>query len=664
MCQLCLNSERKEASAFTKKSNRAFAEKFGIDLEDAYNSEWELARSGLIKSCENIQITDENGNVTWDLRPYEFLKAKAVADSVHPSLWLNGKCNIEAGVFEVLPEKIYQVRGFDVANLTLVRSKTGWIAIDVTTTVEAARAGLKATEEALGENIRDHIRAVIISHSHADHYGGLKGVVDEERVKNGQVRIYVPAVFDEETVKENVFAGTAMMHRGKYQFGADVAPGILGKVSTGIGLSTANGTISYIQPTDFIKEDTVLTIDGLTVEFQLTPGTEAPAEMNNYFPKYRAFWAAENCTGTLHNLYPIRGAQLRDAANWWRFTEIAFERYGKKSDVVFQSHNWPHRNTDEHPHAVEEYLKNNAAIYKFIHDQTLLYANMGKLPKEIAKLIQIPDELARVWYTRPYYGSVELNSRAVYCKYLGFYNGNPNELDPLTEVEEAKLFVSYVGSEERVLKLAAEDFAKGEYRRSAKAATYVVYVNPRNQAARYLAADSFEQLGYSSESGIWRNAYLCGAFELRNGTQNRARRFEKDGKNDIIRNMTPRMVLDYLGIVTDGNQLSHREEKFSLQFVEPEAQGGVTYLGKPAKVIGEFRIHIYRGAVLYYEGKTDEELPVVKATKSAILGIIGGQLEQVKPLIETEREDILDFIGQAVVNLSEHSQFALIEPNG
>lgn len=229
MCQLCLNSERKEASAFTKKSNRAFAEKFGIDLEDAYNSEWELARSGLIKSCENIQITDENGNVTWDLRPYEFLKAKAVADSVHPSLWLNGKCNIEAGVFEVLPEKIYQVRGFDVANLTLVRSKTGWIAIDVTTTVEAARVGLKATEEALGENIRDHIRAVIISHSHADHYGGLKGVVDEERVKNGQVRIYVPAVFDEETVKENVFAGTAMMHRGKYQFGADVAPGILGK---------------------------------------------------------------------------------------------------------------------------------------------------------------------------------------------------------------------------------------------------------------------------------------------------------------------------------------------------------------------------------------------------------------------------------------------------
>lgn len=595
MCQICVNSQTKGASEFTKAKNRAFAARFGIDLDNALNSEVELARKGCIKSLDGCRLEDSSGNIVWDLKPYEFLKAKAAADTVHPSLWLNGKANVEAGVFEVLPDKIYQVRGIDVANLTFVRSKTGWIVIDVTTTVEAARFGMKAAEEALGDNIHDNIKAIIISHSHADHFGGIKGIIDEEKVRNGDVPIYVPAGFDEETIKENVFAGTAMFQRSKYQFGNDLEPSPTGRVSTGLGLSTANGTLSYIRPTHFISEDCSITIDGLVVEFQLTPGTEAPAEMNNYFPEYRAFWAAENCTGTLHNLYPIRGAQLRDAANWWRFTEIALERYGRNTDVVFQSHNWPHANTPEKPDAVEEYLTNNAAIYKFIHDQTLLYANLGKTPKEIAKLITVPDDLAKVWYTRPYYGSIEINSRAVYCKYLGFYNGNPTELDPLTEVEEAKLFVSYVGSEERVLELAYEDFRNGNYDRAAKASSYVVYVNPKNINARYLCADSFEQLAYQSESGIWRNAYLNGALELRNGAVKRARKLETSGKYDLIANMTPRMLLDYLGIVTDGNRLAGKNARFRLQFTEPcdsEKSEGVEYLGKPAKITDEFTIHI------------------------------------------------------------------------
>lgn len=666
MCKLCLDPETKGASEYTKNINRAFAEKFGIDLENAFNSELELAGKGLIKSLDGAVIKDKDGNIVWDLKPYEFLKKKAVADTVHPSLWLNGKANIKAGVFEVLKDKIYQVRGLDVANLTFVRSKTGWIVIDVTTTVEAAELGLCSAEEALGENIRDNIKAVIISHSHADHFGGIKGIVSEDKVGKDKVRIYVPAGFDEETVKENVFAGTAMFHRGKYQFGSDIGAGETGRVSTGLGLGTANGTISYIRPTDFIDKDCTVTIDGLEVEFQLTPGTEAPAEMNNYFPEYRAFWAAENCTGTLHNLYPIRGAQLRDAANWWRFTEIALERYGKKSDVVFQSHNWPHANTPEDPHAVEEYLTNNAAIYKFIHDQTLLYANEGKTPKEIAKMIKIPDKLARVWYTRPYYGSVEINSRAVYCKYLGFYNGNPTELDPLTEVEEAKLFVSYVGSAERVLELASEDFRNGNYRRSAKASAYAVYADPSNKAARYLCADSFEQLAYQSESGIWRNAYLNGALELRKGKAANVRKTEATGKNDLIANMTPRMLLDYLGIITDGNKLADENIRFRLQFVQPsEEKSGETteYLGKPAIITDEFTVHIYNGTVLYYEGRTDEELPYVKLTKQVFLGLIGGRFGEIKPYIDTNYAQAAEKLSNAVTDLSEYGQFSLIEPN-
>lgn len=595
MSEYSYNADAKEATAFTKQHNAAFAQQFAIDLEDAYNSEVALARRGCLKNLDGFRLKDKIGNVVWDLQAYDFLKQQAVADTVHPSLWLNGKANIEAGVFEVLAGKIYQVRGIDVANLTFVRSKTGWIVIDVTTNTEAAAYGLRITEEVLGENIHDHIRAVIISHSHADHFGGIKGIVSPQQVgkAEGQVRIYVPAGFDEETVKENVYAGTAMFHRSKYQFDGDLLAGPKGRVSTGLGLGTSSGTLSYITPTNFIAEDTTLTIDGLEVEFQLTPGTEAPAEMNNYFPEYRAFWAAENCTGTLDNLYPIRGAQLRDAANWWRFTAIALERYGKQADVVFQSHNWPHWNTPETPHGVEDFLRNNAAVYKYIHDRTLHLANQGRTAKEIAREVVLPEKLAKVWYTRPYYGSVEINARAVYCKYLGFYNGNPTELNALTETEEAKLFVEYVGSVEQVLHLA-----------------------------------------------------------------------KQDGKNDLIQNMTPRMVLDYLGIVTDGEKLADADFRFRLQLVTNAAgEPAVWQAGEAFQVQAEFAVHVYHGTILYYEGHTEESLPLIRIAADAFPAITAKNLETLLPFVETEYLEYLQQIHDAVVDLNQHSQFALIEPN-
>lgn len=656
------NTAAKEATSFTKQHNAAFAKHFQIDLEHAYNSEVELARRGCLKKLDGFQLKDKTGNVVWNLEAYD-LKQQAVADTVHPSLWLNGKANIEAGVFEVLPGKIYQVRGIDVANLTFVRSKTGWIVIDVTTNIEAAAYGLQITEEVLGENIHDHIKAVIISHSHADHFGGIKGIVSPQQVGTapGQVRIYVPAGFDEETVKENVYAGTAMFHRSKYQFGSDLLAGAKGRVSTGLGLGTSSGTLSYIKPTDFISEDTTLEIDGLKVEFQLTPGTEAPAEMNNYFPEYRAFWAAENCTGTLHNLYPIRGAQLRDAANWWRFTAIALERYGKQAEVVFQSHNWPHWNT---PETVEDFLRNNAAVYKYIHDRTLHLANQGRTAKEIAREVLLPESLAKVWYTRPYYGSIEINARAVFCKYLGFYNGNPTELNALTETEEAKLFVDYVGSVEQVLQLAEQDYAAGNYRRAAKAASYAVFAEPTNQKARLLNADALEQLAYQSESGIWRNAYLNGAFELRNGTSKTLRRLEQDGKTDLIQNMTPRMVLDYLGIVTDGEKLADADFRFRLQLVKnPDEKATVWHTGEPFQVQAEFVVHVYHGTILYYEGHTEESLPWIRIAETAFPAITAKNLQILLPFVETEHPEYLQQIHDAVVDLNQHSSFALIEPN-
>lgn len=643
----------KDATSFTQEKNQAFAQAFGITQENPENAELQNARRGLLKRFDHVVLQREDGKEAWNSETYQFLQEKMIPDTVHPSLWLNGKANAEAGVFEVVPNAIYQIRGLDLANMTFVRSETGWIVMDVTTCVESASYGLQALEETLGENIHDHIRAILISHSHTDHYGGIKGVVSEEQIgtEPGQIRIYVPAGFDTETVKENVYAGKAMRRRSSYQFGTDLQAGPKGRVSTGLGLGSSNGTVSYIQPTDFITEDTTLWIDGLEVVFQLTPGTEAPAEMNNYFPKYRAFWAAENCTGTLHNLYPIRGAQLRDAANWWRFAVIALEKFGKKADVVFQSHNWPHWNTEEEPHAVEAFLRNQAAVYKYIHDQTLHLANQGETAKEIAREIQLPEALQKVWYTRPYYGAVPFNSRAVYCKYLGFFNGNPTELDPLTEVEEAKLFVEYAGGVDRVVEKAEEDYAAGRYRQAAKAASYAVFADPQHEKARLLNADALEQLGYQSESGIWRNAYLNGAYELRFGLDQATRGTESYGNTDLLQNMTPEMTLDYIGIAADTEKLAQTDVRFRLELTNA-AQTPTIYI-----------VHLYHGTVLYYAGDTKEALPYVRIPETKFPYLMTNQYDELQPLIETDRWDIIELLRDVVKDfISNTHRFALITP--
>lgn len=646
------NNSVKRASDYTIAHNRQVARHFGLDTENITNEETALAQSGKLLDASKLLIPPVQGSAkpVWNMAQYAFLRAKAAKDTVNPSLWLNARSCAEAGVFTVVPGNIYQVRGLDIANLTIVRSRTGWIVLDTTTSIQTAQKCLELLEEALKEPVKDRVRAVIISHSHSDHFGGVRGVVTPEQtghIEDGKIPIIVPAGFDEASVKENVFAGTAMSRRGKYQFGAELTAGPQGKVSVGLGIDMSFGVGSYLPPTDFIQEDQVRIIDGLAVEFQLTPGTEAPAEMNNYFPEYRAFWAAENCTATLHNLYPIRGAKLRDAANWWYFTEIALEKYGKRSDVVFQSHHWPHANTEENPHAVEDYLRNTAAVYKFIHDQTLLYANQGKTAKEIGRTIKLPEFLEKNWYIRPYYGSLEINAREVYEFYLGFYNGNPNELNPLTEVEDAQLFVDYAGGANRVLELAEADFEQGDYRKAAKAAGNVVYTDPSNLQARYLAADAFEQLGYQSESSIWRNAYLMGAAELRNGTFHIGVNQETKRK-DILGGMNAKMLLDYLGIVTDGNQLS--DEDTALRLLVQTDDGAEK----------EFLLHVYHGTVLYYEGSAKDTGNYARLTEEALRSLIAKQLDKVLPEIDTNVPDILRKLESAVVDLSAYTEFPLM----
>lgn len=651
MCNYCFNRERKNPTSYTIAANQAFAEKLGLNQAHCTNEEYKLATKNCIYPASHLQIKAKQGHVAWDLEAFSFFEQDEAPASVNPSLWMNGKSNYCSGVFEVVKDAIYQVRGFDIANLTIIRSKNGWIVQDVMSTVETSRAALELLQEALKEDVIHSIKAVIISHSHGDHFGGIRGVVTPEqvgKVEDGKIPIYVPAGFDIECVKENVFAGSAMGRRANYQFGADIEPGPKGLISTGLGLASVKGNMSFINPTDYIDENKTVVIDGITVEFQLTPGTEAPSEMNNYFADYKALWLAENCCGTLHNLYPIRGAQLRDSSAWTDYILEAMVKYADKSQVIFQSHNWPHYNTEENPHAVREYLLNNAAMYKHTHDQTLLYANKGYTAKEIARKIQIPDGLKQNWYARPYYGSLPINARAVYTKYLGFFNGNPNDIDPLTEVEAAKAFVEYAGSEEAVLERAQEDFSKGEYRKAAYAAGNVVLANPSNENARLLCADAFEQLGYIAESSVWRNAYLQGALELRFGVKEQRTSLSKS--TDLQQCMSVNLMLKYLGILFDNEKAEKEEFSIRLHITEKEGEEPLHYVAT-----------VHSGVLLTYIEEDADITEYANLKKDSLFALLAKKLDMVKENIETNSFDTLKKIENYLVDITEYRDFPMIE---
>lgn len=666
MCVYCYNNLPKDATEHTKKRNRNVAAVLGIDVEHADCSEYKLATQNQIQAAKGIKIETESGSTVWDLDKFSFYENDAVSDTINPSLWLNGKSCYQAGVFEVVKDAIYQVRGLDLSNLTIIKGKTGWIVQDVMTTVETSKKAIELLSEALHTDIRSNVKAVIISHSHWDHFGGIKGVVDEERVGNpnqGKIPIYVPAGFDEACIKEYIFAGKAMDRRNDYQFARKVGSSEKGVVSGGLGIDHPKGTASFITPTNRISENQTLFIDGLEVEFQLTPGTEAPAEMNNYFKDYRALWIAENCCGTLHNLYPIRGAKLRDCSAWADYIQEAIVLFAERSDVVFQSHHWPHYNTEREPDGVKQYLLNNAAFYRYMHDQTLHLANKGLTARELAKEIAIPKKLAANWYTRPYYGSVEINARAVFTKYLGFYNANPVELDPLTELQEAKMFVEYAGPEEKILEKAEEDFLQGEYRKVANVTNKLVFANPKNKRARQLCADAFEQLGYQSESSIWRNAYLQGAYELRNGVGSRTLSAIKN--RDMMYHMNPKFMLEYLGIIIDGKKAENKELKLNLIFVDEksEKKDTISYFGKATAVEQKFFVHLYYGALLSYENyiSKEKDAATVILPKQAFFGIVEKDLERMKDSIDTKDFNKLLELQELVEEFNAAESFPIIE---
>ena len=553
--------ETEGATTITAEANAEWYEK--LDFSD--RREFANAERGWLDNAEGRIIDGDDNSSAWDLQSYGDLNRDA-PDTVNPSLWRNTQLNAKAGLFEVC-DGIYQVRGFDMANTTFIRTDHGWIVFDVLMCKENMKAARELMEERFGPL---DIKAVLYSHSHVDHFGGVEGIITREQVADatlslkkqlasGKTPVLAPAGFLKHAISENVYAGIAMARRAQFQYGTVLDKGEKGALSVGIGMGQSTGTVSLIAPTYEIGEDVPkLTIDGLEIEFQLTPGTEAPAEMNAYFPKYRALWMAENCTGTLHNLYTLRGAEVRDANDWAKYIIEADQRFCDKTDVVFQSHNWPHWGEEIH-----DYLLNTAAIYKFIHDQTLHYMNQGYTSTEVAAMLTLPEKLEKVWYTRPYYGTLAHNAKAVYQKYLGWYDANPVNLNPLPPSDTAKKLVEYLGSTDAVLRKARKDFEKGDYQWVAQITKELVFADPSNQKARNLCADALEQLGYQAESGAWRNAYLMGAAELRKGNLSGLAR-TANGLGSAMKEMTVDMLLDYISILTDANAAQNDDVTLNL----------------------------------------------------------------------------------------------------
>ena len=547
-------SQPKPATEATKAANRAIQEYLDFNNRE----DFENATRGLIGKPDTLTIRDGQGRVVWDLESYKAYIGvdRPTPDTVNPSLWRNAQLNMQYGLFRV-HDRIVQVRGYDLSNITFVQGDTGWIVFDPLISLETAKAAYDLVTQHLGSR---PVVAVIYSHSHVDHYGGVRGVVNGADVQAGKVQILAPQHFMEKAISENVIAGNAMSRRAVYMYGALLPRNAQGGVNGGLGQTTSSGTATLIPPTREIKQTgEEVVIDGVRMEFQMTPGTEAPAEMNTYFPQFRAMWMAENTTNTLHNILTLRGAQVRDAAKWASFLNETIQRYGESTDVKFQAHHWPIWGNAK----VIDYWKKQRDLYKYLHDQTVRLLNSGYIGTEIADMLKLPPELDKQFYNRGYYGTYKHNARAIYQYYMGWYDSNPTTLDQLPPEPAAKKYVEYMGGPAAVLQKAKADFDKGEYRWVAEALKHVVFADPNNKPAKDLLADTYEQMGYQAESGPWRSEYLQGAWELRNGVPNLP--VANTASPDTIKAMAPEMLFDYLGVRLNGPKATGK--KIVLNFV-------------------------------------------------------------------------------------------------
>jgi alkyl sulfatase BDS1-like metallo-beta-lactamase superfamily hydrolase len=521
--------------------------------------DFDEAEKGFIAPLNSKVIKADAGHVAWDIERYEFFTEGRDFDSIHPSLQRQSELNQKIGLFEVIPG-IYQVRGLDLANITFVRGDKGWIVFDPLTALETARAGL----ELINQEVADlPVTAVIISHSHGDHFGGIRGVVDPDRLAAGKVEIIAPLDFMQHTISENIYAGNAMNRRLFYQYGVLLPASPFGHAGQGLAQNVAAGNLGLIPPTRVVEvgiEEIV--VDGVKMIFQNTPGTEAPSEMNTYFPDMKALWMAENVTGTIHNIYTLRGAPVRDALAWSKYINRALFLFGQEAEVMFASHHWPRWGNDR----IQEVLRAQRDAYAHLNNQVLHYANQGVTINQIHNVYKVPPTLENEWYARGYHGSPEHNSRAVINRYLGYWDANPTTLIPLSPEDSAPLYVEMMGGAKKILARGRELYDEGLYRHAQEIVDRLVWAQPQNQEAKDLLADIFEQIGYQQENPGLRNSYLAGAFELRSGIPEGS---SPDSSGpDIVQAMSTELFLDFVAIRMDSKQAENLE--FSINLITPD----------------------------------------------------------------------------------------------
>ncbi|MGB5093820.1 MAG: alkyl sulfatase dimerization domain-containing protein [Parvibaculum sp.] len=582
------------------------------------------ATRGFIATIPDARSHHALGHAVWDMGTFDFIKQDSPApDTVNPSLWRQARLNKIHGLFEVT-KGIYQVRNFDLSNITFIEGDKGYLVIDPLISEEPAAAAL-----ALMRQHRGHkpVTGVIYTHSHVDHYGGVRGVLSDADIASG-LRIIAPEGFLEEAVSENVLAGNAMGRRATYMYGSLLPRNARGHVDSGLGKTVSLGSVSLVPPNVSISTTgEKLTIDGIEIIFQVTPGTEAPAEMNFFFPQFNALCMAENCSCQLHNLYTPRGAQVRDAKAWSYYINEALEMFGPRTDVLFASHHWPKWGRDK----AGKFLRKQRDLYKYIHDQTLRLANHGLTPLEIAEEITLPPTLADEWYTRDYYGTLNHNAKAVYQRYLGWFDGNPANLHKLPPVEVGRRYVELAGGADALLEKAHTAFAKGDYRWVAELVNHLVFADPANAQARELQADALEQMGYQAESGPWRAFYLTAAMELRHPRPSSDA--PRQGAAGQLRSLPAEMLLDSLSVRLNGPKAGARHFTFNIVFRDTGER---------------FHLLVENAVFHHFAGRvSDKAQATIELTRSDLIALVIGEAT-LKALIASK----------AVILSGEESAFA------
>jgi alkyl sulfatase BDS1-like metallo-beta-lactamase superfamily hydrolase len=542
----------KPPSTFTLELRNGFK----AQLPFADKRDFDEAAKGFIAAPPFKKIMAEAGHVAWDMDSYQWLLSGEDFPSIHPSLQRQAVLNMSYGLYEVVPGRVYQVRGFDLANISFIKGDTGWIVFDPLTAAETARAALNLINDKLGKR---PVVGVVYSHSHVDHWAGVRGVVDEADVVSGKVMVIAPAGFMNHAISENVFAGNAMSRRTQWQYAVLLQRNPHGHVDQAIGKNVANGSVGLIAPNRLISKNIEeITLDGVKMVFQDTSDTEAPVEMNTWFPQFKALWSSEVVTGTIHNIYTLRGAAVRNALNWSKEINEALYMFGGEAEVMFASHSWPRWGNDR----IQEVLRTQRDAYANLNNQTLHFVNQGVTINEIHNVYKVPQSLQQSWAARSYHGDVQNNVRGVVNRFIGHFDGNPANLVPLSPSDSAPLYVEMMGGSDRILAKGRELLAQGKYLEVTEILNRLVFAEPKNMPARQLLADAYEQLGYRSESTSTRNTFLQGAFELRNGMPGGTP--PRSSSPDVVRSMSTEQWLDFLGISMDPKKAEGKNFKINL----------------------------------------------------------------------------------------------------